>query len=543
VRRPARGHEVRRGRDRGRSPDEGDVRSHLRRRVARVASARCAHHDRTTELQDQSLTLASFAVERDLAKRALDTAKKRGATYADVRFVRRDEENALVKNGRLESADRADSFGFGVRAIADGAWGFAASQVVTADEADRVAALAVEIAKASALTKMKDAVLAPVEPHTDKYTTPVKVDPFAMSVDDRVGLLVAAEEKLRERKGLRTTRAAYAIWREDKLFLSTEGADIAQRIVEVGGGIAAEAVGDGELQIRTYPDGLRFQNSGGWEVLTKWDLVGNAPRVADEALALLKAKPCPQDIRTSVILAGNQLSLQCHESCGHPIELDRALGSEAAFAGTSFLTTDKLGSFRYGSDQVNIRIDSTSPGGLGTFGFDDEGVPASEGWAVEDGIFVGYLMSRETAAALGVNSNGTMRADGWSRVPIIRMTNVSVMPGEAGTLDDLIADTDDGILMDTNRSWSIDDKRFNFQFGTEIGWEIKKGKRGDMLRNPTYTGITPEFWGSCDAVCSQSEWVMWGTPNCGKGQPGQGAHTGHGAAPARFRDVKVGVMK
>jgi TldD protein len=485
----------------------------------------------------------SFAVERDLAKRALDTARKRGASYADVRFVRRDEENALVKNGRLESADRADSFGFGVRAIADGAWGFAASQVITADEADRVAALAVEIAKASALTKMKDAVLAPVEPHTDRYTTPMKVDPFAMSVDDRVGLLVAAEEKLRERKGLRTTRAAYAIWREDKLFLSTEGADIAQRIVEVGGGIAAEAVGDGELQIRTYPDGLRFQNSGGWEVLTKWDLVGNAPRVADEALALLKAKPCPQDIRTSVILAGNQLSLQCHESCGHPIELDRALGSEAAFAGTSFLTTDKLGSFRYGSDQVNIRIDSTSPGGLGTFGFDDEGVPASEGWAVEDGIFVGYLMSRETAAALGVSSNGTMRADGWSRVPIIRMTNVSVMPGEAGTLDDLIADTDDGIFMDTNRSWSIDDKRFNFQFGTEIGWEIKNGKRGDMLRNPTYTGITPEFWGSCDAVCSQSEWVMWGTPNCGKGQPGQGAHTGHGAAPARFRDVKVGVMK
>jgi TldD protein len=487
--------------------------------------------------------IPAFAVERDLAMRALDTARKRGATYADVRFVQRDEENALVKNGRLESADRADSFGFGVRAIADGAWGFAASQVVTADEADRVAALAVEIAKASALTKMRDAVLAEVVSKTAMYSTAMEVDPFAMTVDDRLGLLLAAETKLRERKGLRTTRAAYSIWREDKLFLSTEGADIQQRLTEVGGGIAAEVVGDGELQIRTYPDGLRFQNSGGWEVLTKWDLVGNAARVADEALALIKAKQCPQDIRTSVILAGNQLSLQCHESCGHPIELDRALGSEAAFAGTSFLTTDKLGSFRYGSDQVNIRIDSTSPGGLGTFGFDDEGVPASEGWAVEDGIFVGYLMSRETAAALGVRSNGTMRADGWQRVPIIRMTNVSVMPGEAGTLDDLIADTDDGILMDTNRSWSIDDKRFNFQFGTEIGWEIKNGKRGDMLRNPTYTGITPEFWGSCDAVCSDSEWVMWGTPNCGKGQPGQGAHTGHGAAPARFRDVKVGVMK
>jgi len=273
--------------------------------------------------------IASFSVERDLAKRALDTARKRGASYADVRFVRRDEENALVKNGRLESADRADSFGFGVRAIADGAWGFAASQIVTADEADRVAALAVEIAKASALTKMRDAALAPVEAKTATFTTSVDVDPFAMTVDDRLGLLVAAEAKLRERKGLRTTRAAYSIWREDKLFLSTEGADIQQRLTEVGGGIAAEAVGDGELQIRTYPDGLRYQNSGGWEVLTKWDLVRHAPRVADEALALLKAKQCPQDIRTNVILAGNQLSLQCHESCGHPIELDRAVSARS----------------------------------------------------------------------------------------------------------------------------------------------------------------------------------------------------------------------
>jgi TldD protein len=457
--------------------------------------------------------------------------------------VRRDEENALVKNGRLDSVDRSDSFGFGIRAIADGAWGFAASQVVTAQEADRVAALAVEIARASAITKKRDATLAPVEPVRATYETPVDLDPFAMSFDDRVKLLMSAEARMRERKGLRTTRATYAVWREDKLFLSSEGADITQRITEVGGGIAAEAVGNGELQIRSYPDGLRYQNAGGWEILTRWDLIGNAERVADEAVALLSAKQCPQDEITTVILSGNQLSLQCHESCGHPIELDRALGSEAAFAGTSFLTPDKLGTFRYGSSEVNIRIDATSPGGLGTFGFDDEGVPASEGWAVKDGIFVGYLMSRETAAALGTRSNGTMRADGWQRVPIIRMTNVSVMPGTAGTLDDLIADTDDGILMDTNRSWSIDDKRFNFQFGTEVGWEIRKGKRRDMVRNPTYTGLTPEFWGSCDAICSESEWVMWGTPNCGKGQPGQGAHTGHGAAPARFRDVRIGVIK
>lgn len=483
------------------------------------------------------------SVERDLGRRALDTARSRGASYADVRFVRRDTEDTLVKNGRLDSVDRGDSFGFGVRAIADGAWGFAASAVMTASEMDRVAALAVEIARASAITKQRDIALAPVTAAVATYETPLTKDPFAMSFEDRVDLLIRSEAGLRAQRGVRTTRARYSIWREDKLFLSSEGADIAQRLVEVGGGIAAEATGEGELQIRSYPDGLRYQNGGGWEVLEQWDLVAHAPRVAEEAVALLTAKQCPHDVTTSLILAGNQLSLQTHESCGHPIELDRALGSEASFAGTSFLLPEMLGSFRYGSEAVNIRIDSTSPGGLGTFGFDDEGVPASEGWAVKDGIFTSYLMSRETAAALGTRSNATMRADGWARLPLIRMTNVSVMPGTAGTLDDLIADTDEGILMDTNRSWSIDDRRFNFQFGTEIGWEIKNGKKGAMLRNPTYTGITPEFWGSCDAVCSASEWVMWGTPNCGKGQPGQVGHTGHGAAPARFRGVRTGVIR
>jgi TldD protein len=365
-----------------------------------------------------------------------------------------------------------------------------------------------------------------------------------MQFDERVRLLLDADAAMKKAQPtLRTTRASYEIWKEEKLFLSSEGADIAQTLYETGASIAAESVGDGEQQIRTYPgSGGRSQNTAGWEYALRWDFAANAPRIADEAVALLTAKQCPQDIRTSVILSSNQLMLQCHESCGHPIELDRALGTEAAFAGTSFLTTDRLGSFRYGSEHVNIAIDSTRTGGLGTFGYDDEGVPASEGWAVKDGIFVGYLMSRETAATLGTASNGTMRADGWSRLPLIRMTNVSVMPGTAGTLEDLIADTDEGIYMDTNRSWSIDDRRLNIQFGTQVGWEIKNGKRQTMLRNPTYTGITPEFWGSCDAVCSESEWVMWGTPNCGKGQPGQIGHTGHGAAPARFTNVRVGVV-
>jgi len=284
------------------------------------------------------------SVERDLAHRALDTARSRGASYADVRFVRRSVEDALVKNGHLESVDRSEIFGFSVRAIADGAWGFAASPILTAAEADRVAALAVEVARASALTKRDDARLAPVQPATATYTTPIDIDPWTMRFEDRVKLFIDADAAMRHAQpSLRTTRASYEIWREEKLFVSSEGADIAQTLYETGASIAAESVGDGEQQIRTYPgSGGRSQNTAGWEYALKWDLVKHAPRIADEAVALLTAKPCPQDIRTSVILSSNQLMLQCHESCGHPIELDRAMGSEAAFAGTSFLTPDRL---------------------------------------------------------------------------------------------------------------------------------------------------------------------------------------------------------
>ena len=460
-----------------------------------------------------------------------------------MRFVRREVEDAQVKNGALENVDRVDSLGFGVRAIADGAWGFAASPVVTGAEADRVAALAVEVARASALTKRDAARLAPVQPVTATWRSPVAKDPFAMSFDDRLALLLRADAAMRaQQPKLRTTRAAYEIWRESKLFLSSEGADIAQTITETGCSISAESVGDGEQQVRSYPaSGGRSQGQFGWEFAERWDLVGNAPRIADEAMALLTRYDWPGNVRQlenalfrAVVLAdGDEITVAEFPQIAAQVQgFDVRIPPAPAF-----------GSLRYGSEAVSMRIDSTTPGGLGTFAYDDEGVPASEGWAVKDGLFVGYLMSRETAAALGKASNGTMRADGWARLPLIRMTNVSLMPGAAGTLADLVADTDEGIYMDTNRSWSIDDRRFNFQFGTQIGWLIKGGKLTEMVRNPTYTGITPEFWGSCDAVCSDSEWFIWGTPNCGKGQPSQVGHTGHGAAPARFRNVRVGVIR
>jgi len=477
----------------------------------------------------------------DLSARALETAKLKGAQYADVRVVHSKDEDISVKNGVVENMSANETMGFGVRVLVDGAWGFASSREMTNDEVDKVTDLAVKIAKASTLARGEQVRLGEPVANKGTYATPIQTDPFAISHEDKINLLMQADSSMARVEGVKVRHGHLTFIREHKTFANTEGADIDQVIYEAGGGIDATAVSDEEVQRRSYPS-IRAQGTGGWEYILAMDIPNNAERIATEAVQLLSAERCPSDTVRTVILGGEQLALQIHESCGHPIELDRVFGTEAAFAGTSFLTTEKLNNFQYGSEFVNITAESVRPGGLGTFGWDDEGVSASSTPIVRNGQFVGYLMSRETASILGLQSNGCMRASGWNRIPIIRMTNVSIEPG-TWELDDLIADTDDGIFMDSNRSWSIDDKRYNFQFGTEIGYEIKNGKRGKMLRNCTYTGITPEFWKSCDAVCNENHWFMWGTPNCGKGQPGQVAHTGHGAAPARFRNVNVGVMR
>jgi TldD protein len=435
-----------------------------------------------------------------------------------------------------------ESLGFGVRVLVNGCWGFASSHDITSKEVDRVTALAVNIAKASA-TLSKGAVnLGPPVTSRGIYTTPIEEDPFTISTDHKLALLMDADQRMASVKGIRSRQGNLIFIKEEKTFANSEGAHVEQTVYEAGGGISANAVGNSEIQRRSYPQSMgRQQGCAGWEYITAMDLHGNAERVATEAVALLTADPCPSNIVTDIIVGSAQLALQIHESCGHAIELDRVLGAEAAYAGTSFLTTDKLNNFRYASDVVNITADSLRVPGLGSFGWDDEGVPSQSTPIVTNGDFVGYLMSRETASGLGLTSNGCVRAASWNRIPMIRMTNVSIEPG-TWKLDDLIADTDDGIFLEMNRSWSIDDRRYNFQFGTEVGYEIKKGKLGRLLRNTTYTGITPEFWNSCDAVCDADHWTMWGTPNCGKGQPGQIGHTGHGAAPARFRNVRVGVL-
>lgn len=489
---------------------------------------------------------------KKLTDRALNLAEVQGATYADVRIVRRQTQNITVKNGVVEGLSEGESQGFGVRVVVDGAWGFASSARLAPGEVDRVTALAVQIAKASALFKTHDVRLGPPVAYTGTYRTPVQIDPWTVSPEDKLDLLFKASEGMRATPDVTVAIASLVFWKENKIFANSEGAFLEQEIVESGSGIEALAVDSesGEVQKRSYPNAFaRDQRRAGWEAILAMDLPGNAPRVGEEAVALLSADPCPSDV-TTIILGATQLALQVHESCGHPIELDRVFGTEASYAGTSFLTPEKYGTFHYGSDVVNITADATTPEGLGTFGWDDEGVPAQRVPIVRDGMFVGYLTSRETAQQLHEiagdsvpeTSGGAMLADGWNRIPLIRMTNINLEPGE-WEFDDLVADTDEGIYMELNRSWSIDDKRLNFQFGTEIAFEIKKGKMGRMFKNATYTGITPQFWANCDAICNENHWQVWGTPNCGKGQPSQLAHVGHGTAPARFRNVQVGLMK
>src|SRR5690242_5630103 len=330
--------------------------------------------------------------------------------------------------------------------------------------------------------------------------------------------------------------------RSRQVFVSTIGSVIDQTRCLSGGGFSALSYKAGEIQKRSYPNsfGGQYQLKG-YELLEQLQLLENAPRIAEEAVALHSADQCPEG-EWDLILDSSQLGLQIHESIGHPIELDRVLGSEANYAGMSFLTLDKLNKLRYGSEIVNVVCDARldhGPG-LGTFAFDDEGVPAQATDIIRGGEFVGYMTSRETAPVIGQNrSNGTMRADGWARLPLIRMTNVSLKPG-AASIGEVFGGTDHAIYMETNKSWSIDDKRYNFQFGCEIAWEIRNGKRLRMLKNPSYSGISTEFWNSCAAIAGPEHWTLWGTPNCGKGQPEQVMGTGHGASPARFRQIKIG---
>jgi TldD protein len=481
---------------------------------------------------------------QDLTEKALEICNKEKASYSDIRIVTISEENMNIKNGNFEVMSLSQVKGFGIRVIANGGLGFAGSYNLDLSEIEQTAKLAVKIAKASASTRKNPINFIEEKAVKDRYFTPMKKDPFKIPIEEKLDILIEAEKRLREYNTgmIKLSQSDYRAHKEEKVFASSEGSFIEQDIIFCGGGISCVAISPTSTpQVRSYPGSFRGDfATRGYEFFEQLDLLGNAEKTAQEAIAISQAPKCPSG-QTTLVLGGHQLNLQIHESIGHPTELDRVLGTEAAYAGTSFLTPDLLNKLQLGSKHVTLTADSTIPGGLGTFGYDDEGVKAKRVELVKEGLFTGYQSSRETAAILGLKeSSGGMRADNPQKLPLIRMVNINLEPN-GWKKAEIIEETKDGILMETNKSWSIDDKRVNFQFGTEIAWKITNGELTHILKNPTYTGITPDFWGSLDAS-SEDDWRTWGTPNCGKGQPSQTMYVGHGCGTARFHNIRVGVM-
>ncbi|MDQ6728571.1 MAG: TldD/PmbA family protein [Actinomycetota bacterium] len=475
----------------------------------------------------------------DLAQAAVEGALAAGATYADARAMETATEGLAARNGVLERLSQNESAGVGVRALIGSSWGFFATPDPAVADATRAGEQAAAIAKASAVVAGPPVSLADVGVVQAHWDSGWQQHPFEVSLSERGDLLVDVTATMKAVAGVGVASAHMHGWDTRKWFVSSQGHRISQHLVECGTSMEATAVGEAETQRRSYGGIGGTWGTRGYEMVRAADLPGNARRIAEEAVELLSAPECPSGV-TDLILGREQLALQIHESVGHAIELDRILGWEAAFAGTSFLDLSTLGTFRYGSPLMNITADATLPGALGSFGYDDEGTPAQRVDIVKDGVWVGVLSGRDSAQVAGLPAGGMVRGDGWNRLPMVRMTNVGLLPGES-SLEEMVAATDDGIYMETNRSWSIDDKRLNFQFGCEVGREVKGGTLGRLLRNPTYTGITPQFWASLDMLGGPDEWIFWGTPNCGKGQPTQFGHTGHPSVPGRFRGVRVGV--
>ncbi|NUQ33393.1 MAG: TldD/PmbA family protein [Planctomycetaceae bacterium] len=451
-------------------------------------------------------------------------------------------EQITLRNGRVSNLVQSEIAGIGIRVLKNGAWGFACTSSLNAEDIKKTAKRAVDVAAASALCKSEDVRLAPEPVYEDFWATPFAIDPFSVPIEEKIGFMQKVDEILRKKPQIKVATFNMQFQREHQVHATTEGSMIEQILTRSGAGYSALAADKGESQIRSFPQSWGGNHKCvGYEILGHYDFLGNAERIRDEAIALLTAPECPSG-RTTLILDGPQMALQIHESVGHANELDRVLGFEANFAGRSFMLPElHKKTFRYGSDLVNLVGDSTLPGGLATFGYDDDGVKAQRFHVVQNGIHKNWFTTRETAPFVKKEcSNACNRAFGFWNLPITRIPNLSLMPGTS-TLDEMIGGTDDGIMMEVNRSWSIDQMRLNFQFGAEIGRIIKKGKITGICKNPTYQGITPEFWGSCDAIGDQNHFDIWGVINCGKGQPMQVAEMSHGASPTRFRNIVCGV--
>src|ERR1044071_1399982 len=455
-----------------------------------------------------------------------------------MRYTATHQQHIKVRNGEVDHLSSTIDRAIGVRVLVGNGWGFAASSDVSEESIRRTAARALEVAAASNLASTQPVTLSDIAPYVARWESPYAIDPWSVPIAKKLEHLRNPPEPMRGDARIHQVSGEISCYRQEKTFASSAGSFIEQTTTQMGGGIEAVAIEGDEFQRRTYPNpfGGDFQAEG-WEFIERLDMPKKALEVRDEALALLAAPKAPAG-RFDLIVGSAQLALQVHESCGHPTELDRAMGLEISLAGGSFLQPEMLGNFRYGSEVVKIVAAAPVPGSIGSFAFDDDCCPAQRFPLIDRGLFVDYLTGRDTAPLLGRKSNGTVRAESAARIPIIRMTNINLEPG-ATPAEELIASTKRGIFVDTNKSWSIDDLRLNFQFGCEVAYEIENGRLGRMLKNPLYTGTTPEFWRSCDAVGDASTWRVWGLPNCGKGDPMQTMRVAHGAPVARFRDVEM----
>ncbi|MDT7879392.1 MAG: TldD/PmbA family protein [Candidatus Hydrothermia bacterium] len=474
---------------------------------------------------------------KEITKMAIEMLKDiKEIDYGDVRLVIEESEIINYKNGEIENVSRTFDIGIGIRVMFKGFWGFSSTNDLSTDSIYKTIKKAVNIAKSSYIPN-KGLKLTEEDIYTDEFFTKIEIDPFSIPIDEKIKIMENVDKILRSDSRIKIVNQNMSFIKTEKFFASTEGAFIHQIIYHSGGGYTAYAFSDEDVQFRSYPAAHGGNMlSGGFEIILneKWE--ENAYVVKEELLKLLYGKKIEEG-EYDIIIGTNQMALQIHESVGHALELDRVFGFEASYAGTSW--ADKIG-IKFGSEYMNIVQDGTIEKGLGSFGYDDDGVKSKKEFLIKEGILVNYLSSRDSAWLINKKSTGASRASSYNRIPIVRMTNVNLLPGDK-TLEELISDIKDGFYLETNKSWSIDQKRLNFQFSTEIAYKIKNGKllKDEVYKNPVYYGISYIFWNNLDGVANENYWKLWGVPNCGKGEPGQTARVGHGSSPCRFRKVKV----
>ncbi len=496
-----------------------------------------------------SLPSAGDPAIKALMQVALDTAKSGGASYADVRVSARRQQNVGTRDKIVTGVGDQDTFGLGVRTLVDGSWGFAATSNLTKDAIANVTRSALEQAKANRISQLKPVVLAPTPGNQiGEWKTPIKVDPFNVSIPEKVALLLAANENALKVKGVRQVQSSMFFLREEKTLMTSDGSYIVQTVYRTQPSMSITAVGDGDFQSRQSNDVAPMGR--GYEHVTEADLGGNATKWAEEAVQKLTAKPVEPG-RYDLLLHPSNLWLTVHETIAHPTELDRALGFEANYAGTSFVAPpDKvLGKLKFGSDIMNVYGDRDQEGSLGRVMWDDEGVKPVKFDIIKNGVFVDYQTTREQATMMAdyykkvgkpVRSYGCSYAQSWSDVQFQRMPNVNIAPGKNDyTWEDMISQMDKGIAIVGDGSFSIDQQRYNGQFAGQVFYEVKGGKIVGMLKDVAYQFKTPLFWGSMKTIGGPRSWHLGGAFGDAKGQPGQSNSVSHGCPPALFSQVNI----